>query len=334
MDWDKRGRVELVQLVNASTGSVLDTETLSSFGGGKYLQWVITGSVQINVFSLAGANAVVSGVFLDGRCSPRARPLVKSDSTTQGNWIGAYGTKGYDIEGQPTSLPSYAGVSFAGRVTPYTWASSTTDPRALQTPGGSGRAATTWYSASSFTIDVNLTDSPGAPAGRSTRVDWDKVGRERAGPVDRRDDGDGARHRDALVVRRRHLPAVARQRARADQGQPHLRGQCRRQRPVPRSDPDAARPIRGAVFGDGGSGGRARAAGPGLPRGAAGRSPSPALMRLDSGPAAGETMCSLCRPVAALAGMDGPSDVPGRLAGRDLRRWERPDRCPIPCEWA
>jgi hypothetical protein len=39
-----------------------------------------------------------------------------------------------------------------------TWAASTTDPRALQVPGHSGRIAAGWYSGSSFQVDVNLTD--------------------------------------------------------------------------------------------------------------------------------------------------------------------------------
>ncbi len=80
-----------------------------------------------------------------------------SNTTTQGNWIGTYGSQGYDVINNASSLPSYATVTPAGQ-TSYTWAANTTDPRALQDAGGSGRIAATWYSASSFTVDVNLTD--------------------------------------------------------------------------------------------------------------------------------------------------------------------------------
>ena len=39
----------------------------------------------------------------------------------------------------------------------YTWASGTADVRALQ--DGSGRLAATWFSATNFSFDVNLTDA-------------------------------------------------------------------------------------------------------------------------------------------------------------------------------
>jgi hypothetical protein len=42
---------------------VLSTQTVSSFHGGIYLVWTISGDVQINVTLTGGANAVISGVF-------------------------------------------------------------------------------------------------------------------------------------------------------------------------------------------------------------------------------------------------------------------------------
>src|SRR5271157_4151560 len=83
--------------------------------------------------------------------------FIKQDVTTQGTWIGTYGSQGYDVIGKAASLPSYATVTPAGQAS-YTWAASSTAPRALQNASGSGRMAACWYSASSFTVDVNLTD--------------------------------------------------------------------------------------------------------------------------------------------------------------------------------
>ncbi|MGA7502290.1 MAG: hypothetical protein WBX00_36815, partial [Isosphaeraceae bacterium] len=83
--------------------------------------------------------------------------FIKQDTTTQGKWIGTYGSQGYDVIGNAASLPGYATVTPAGQ-TSYTWAASSTDPRALQDAGGTGHIAACWYSASSFTVDVNLTD--------------------------------------------------------------------------------------------------------------------------------------------------------------------------------
>jgi hypothetical protein len=54
--------------------------------------------------------------------------------------------------------PPYATVSLTGD-TLHTWAAPTSDVRALQTASGSSsRIASAFYSATSFTIDVNLTN--------------------------------------------------------------------------------------------------------------------------------------------------------------------------------
>jgi subtilisin family serine protease len=77
------------------------------------------------------------------------------DSTTQGNWIGAYGSLGYDIANIGSSLPSGVTVTPTG-ATPYTWSSNSTRTVALQLPSNSSkRSATCWYSNTSFTINVN-----------------------------------------------------------------------------------------------------------------------------------------------------------------------------------
>ncbi len=99
-----------------------------------------------------------------------------SDSTTVGNWVGQYGADGQLIANGLTNVPAYAAVSFSGDLT-FTWDGASTDPRALQTSGGSStRLASTYYNFSSFTIDVNLTD------GNTHKVslylcDWDNQGR-------------------------------------------------------------------------------------------------------------------------------------------------------------
>jgi hypothetical protein len=83
--------------------------------------------------------------------------FIEADSATQGNWIGGYGNQGYDVIDNAASLPSYATVTPAGEQN-CIWTASTTDPRALQNSSGSGSIAACWYAASSFTVNVNLTD--------------------------------------------------------------------------------------------------------------------------------------------------------------------------------
>jgi len=182
LDWDSTARGESVQISNASTGAVLNTETVTSFNSGVYLDWAVSGNVDITVTHLAGANAVLSGLFLDPpttahpptTAAPTAS-FIEQDTTTQGNWIGTYGSQGYDVIGNAASLPSYATVTPAGQLS-YTWAASSTDPRALQDAGGTGRIAACWYSGSSFTVDMNLTD--GQTHGLELYfLDWDSTAR-------------------------------------------------------------------------------------------------------------------------------------------------------------
>lgn len=103
-----------------------------------------------------------------------AAQFVGSDSTGQGNWKGTYGADGYSVAQDSSQLPAYAQLSSTG-VNNYTWAGSTGDVRALQKAVATDRIAACWYSGSSFTLDLNLTDS------RTHRValyalDWDSYG--------------------------------------------------------------------------------------------------------------------------------------------------------------
>ena len=80
-----------------------------------------------------------------------------TNTTTQGNWIGTYGTQGYDVINDAASLPSSVTVTPA-QESNFTWTANTTDVRALQDASGSGRLAACWYANNSFTVEVNLTD--------------------------------------------------------------------------------------------------------------------------------------------------------------------------------
>ena len=83
--------------------------------------------------------------------------FVKTDTTTQGNWIGVYGSNGAEVIPDTPNLPSYATVSPSGYLT-YIATTQTTDVRALQNPGGVGRVSACWFSVTSFTVNVNLND--------------------------------------------------------------------------------------------------------------------------------------------------------------------------------
>jgi hypothetical protein len=91
------------------------------------------------------------------------------------------------IVNDAASYPSYATVTTTGAEL-YTWASSTTDVRALEKANGTGRQAATWYGYG-FTFDVNLTDGGAHKVGLYV-VDWDNRGR--AETVEVRDAVSGA----------------------------------------------------------------------------------------------------------------------------------------------
>jgi hypothetical protein len=160
LDYDNQGRTEQVQISNATTGAVLDTETISSFSKGVYLDWAVSGNIVITITNKGPTNAVLSGLFLDAptvSAAGASARFIETDSTTEGNWVGSYGTQGYDLIGGAASLPSYATLNPAGE-SEYTWSTTTTVPQALEDPSGSGRIAACWYSATSFAVDVDLTD--------------------------------------------------------------------------------------------------------------------------------------------------------------------------------
>ncbi len=160
LDWDNKGRSEKVQISDAKTGAVLATASASSFQGGTYLDFTVSGNVLITLTNQGGANAVLNGLFLNAPVAsmPTATAtFVKADTTTQGSWMGTYGAQGYDIVSGPISFPAGDTITPSNQLT-YTWTTSTSDVRGLQVPGSSNRVAAVWYSSSSFTVDVNLGD--------------------------------------------------------------------------------------------------------------------------------------------------------------------------------
>jgi trimeric autotransporter adhesin len=283
LDWDSKGRSEMLQVLDAGSGAVLNSQTISNFSGGAYVVWNLKGHVQIICKALQGPNAVLSGIFWGAggvvappaesvtvnpsqttssaggtvqfaatvantssqnvtwsmvSASPTGSPLgtfssttaglylapatvtqaetvtvmatsadrtasntatvsisassgsgsggtvatasyVGSDTTTQGNWQNSYGATGYDLaSGQQSPAAGqlgYGSYSVHNQQN-YTWAQTTSDPRALAVDSQDDRTAATWYSGTNFNFDVNFTD--GNPHQVALYViDWDGKGR-------------------------------------------------------------------------------------------------------------------------------------------------------------
>ncbi len=283
LDWDNLGRAETISIADATSGTVLDSRSISGFTNGEWLLWNLTGHVTMTVTLIANSNpnasAVISGLFFDPAgtltpdflisATPSSQTVARSasvnytvtispeggfvgtvalsasglpsgatasisptsisgassatlmvstnnavpggtypitvtgvsgslthsttvtlvvqvvvpasavfdkyDTTNQGTWKGVYGSNGLAIANDSTNYPAYAQVALNGQSS-YTWASSTTDVRALQSGVTNGRIASTWYSSSSFSIDINLTDGNMHQVGLYA-VDWDNLGR-------------------------------------------------------------------------------------------------------------------------------------------------------------
>ncbi|HWE37485.1 MAG TPA: fibronectin type III domain-containing protein [Isosphaeraceae bacterium] len=163
-------------------------EVESSYDGQHNWAQVATAPGGVTSTDLAG---LAPGVVAYFRVLAVAGPITSGPSPlafakpTGANWPGVYGADGFEVVGGTTALPSYATVTPSGQSS-WTWAASTTDPRAplASNAPGAGRVMATWYSPSRFTVDVNLTDGQ---AHRVTlyAVDWDYGGRtERFDVVD------------------------------------------------------------------------------------------------------------------------------------------------------
>jgi hypothetical protein len=157
LDEDNKMRGERIEVIDAATKVVLSKWNVSSFVGGEYLVWNLSGHVQVQITHTAGDNAVLSGIFFDNGYTGNQALLAATDATTQGNWKGIYGTGGYNVINDSVSYPAYAQVSLTGG-SPFTWAPSPTDGRALQKGTSTGRIAACLYSAMVMTVDIRLTD--------------------------------------------------------------------------------------------------------------------------------------------------------------------------------
>ncbi len=146
------------------TNAPAGTHTLTAVATDDTSQPTTSAPITISVAAPGGASAAFAGF----------------DTTTRGDWTTGYGGAGYAIVDDVTNLPAYASVTPSGHDS-WTWASATSDVRALQRAGTPGRVAATWYSGAQFDINVSLSD--GQPhlvavycldfegAGRSQRFD-------------------------------------------------------------------------------------------------------------------------------------------------------------------
>jgi hypothetical protein len=178
VDWDSTARRESITVDDGSGPRTI--KLTGEFNQGAWISFPVVvaagGKVSVTVNNEAGANAVLSGVFLgDAGAPPTSGPIGSG-----GGWVGAVGTGGYDLAGWdgPTGDVSYlqgASVSLV-QGSRYQWASHTEDGRALSEPGQLTRNAAAYYDPNQ--IQVQLHFSAAYTGNLHTyAVDWDTTAR-------------------------------------------------------------------------------------------------------------------------------------------------------------
>jgi hypothetical protein len=126
-----------------------------------------------------GYGSTGAGLVLSGPAPPTppattaTAAFLGQDATTQGSWIGVYGGQGYSVAGTTPAMPANTAVVLGQN---FTYAASTSDPRALQVPGGSSRIAAVWYMNQVFHADIDLTGT-GPRDVALYFLDWDTSAR-------------------------------------------------------------------------------------------------------------------------------------------------------------
>lgn len=67
LDWDRQGRQQQIEVVDAATGVVLDRRSSGGFGDGTYFVWEMSGRVMLRVTSTSGPGPAIGGIFVDRR---------------------------------------------------------------------------------------------------------------------------------------------------------------------------------------------------------------------------------------------------------------------------
>jgi len=148
LDWDSTARSETVQISNALTGAVLNTETATSFDSGVYLDWAVDGNVDITFTRLAGANAVLSGLFFD------PTPTVGGESLASGATNGRVSSRPTVSVATPACGATNLAVSSSVSATFNEAVQSSTISFTLTNSAGTSVPAALSYNSSSLTVTL------------------------------------------------------------------------------------------------------------------------------------------------------------------------------------
>jgi prepilin-type N-terminal cleavage/methylation domain-containing protein len=100
--------------------------------------------------------------FAGGTVSTNTVTYVKTDTTTEGSWVGVYGADGYFIAGVGSSLPAYLISQPSSGITTTSYSNPCgTIPCVQKAPPNQGvRVATAWTTTTVFTVPLNTNVVP------------------------------------------------------------------------------------------------------------------------------------------------------------------------------
>ncbi len=209
-------------------GTVLSTQTTDSFSFA-----ALSGAYTISL-TATDANGDTATASTQVTVDPKitSATLSKKDTTTEGKWIGTYGTQGTDIIGDASSLPPYATITPSGELS-WVWSSDASAP-ALADPGRQQHDRSLLVQHHELLGEREPDRWSAAPPLR-LRGRLRQQGPERDDPGHRRDYEHRAGYRIHLVVLQGDLPRLGRQRKRRAQGDQCGWPERRDQRALPRS---------------------------------------------------------------------------------------------------
>ncbi|HEY1685881.1 MAG TPA: S8 family peptidase [Tepidisphaeraceae bacterium] len=159
-DYDNQKRSETVSVIDPSTGNSISgqyAQKITSFSGGEYVTYDLTGNVELQIARTAGPNAILNGVFLDPvptSAAPGAAAyahFASTNTTAGGNFQSSFGSQGVYLPGQSTNFPSFVNVTTSGATTVSGGGNKTNQ---LQNASGTGTVKT--YFSSPTEIDLNM----------------------------------------------------------------------------------------------------------------------------------------------------------------------------------
>jgi hypothetical protein len=105
LDWDRAGRAQSIEILDGSTGAVLNRQMLANFSEGVYLLWDLKGRIEIHLTRVAGPNVVLGALFFDPRINPSngvaVAPMLSSPAPV------AVGVDGFQLRVSGEALQPY-----------------------------------------------------------------------------------------------------------------------------------------------------------------------------------------------------------------------------------